>query len=181
MPNSMTSAPASASAMTNFRVASRGRIARGDIGDDAELAGFAESGEAAGDAGGVGDLRSHFVRCYFIVRCSFAIDRREIPSLREPTRSQERPRRKKRRLAPVGMTVVAMVAYVLKERATPSIFLNNPRYNILPERARTGNHLNKSDTRLLEHAIICVHVLVAAAGEVEDDEIVCRHFGCALN
>jgi hypothetical protein len=32
------------------------------------------------------------------------IDQARVPPLREPTRSQERTRKKKRRLAPVGMT-----------------------------------------------------------------------------
>ena len=35
------------------------RIARSDVRDDAEFTGFAQSGEALGDASGVGGLRGH--------------------------------------------------------------------------------------------------------------------------
>ncbi len=47
------------------------------------------------------------------------------------------------------------------------------RCNILPEVAETAQSL--------EQAIVGVHVLVAAAGEVKDDEIIARHFWRALN
>ncbi len=48
---------------------------------------------------------------------------------------------------------------------------DNPR--ILGEHARNAESF--------EEAVVGVHVLVAAAGEVEDDEVVFRHFGGALN